>query len=81
MRRNGTYYIISNKEVIKTKIREKTKDEKKDKALKKMRDIALDIYETPPGQYKVYYDDADADGAMSKDLYKQKEDTRKKNLE
>jgi hypothetical protein len=81
MRRNGTYYIISNKEVIKTKIREKTKDGKKDKALKKMRDIALDIYETPPGQYKVYYDDADADGAMSKDLYKQKEDTRKKNLE
>lgn len=81
MRRNGTYYVISNKEVVKTKIQEKTKDGEKDNALKEMREIALKIYETPPGQYKVYYDDAEADGAMSKDLFIQKKATRKKNLE
>lgn len=81
MRRNGTYYIINNKQVFKTKIKEKTKDGKKETALKTLRDNALDIYNTTPDQYQVYYDDAEATGAMSKDLYKQKETTRREDLE
>jgi len=81
MRRDGSYYVINNKEVTALALMEAKKDEQKEMAIKGMRDDALQIYETKPDEYKVYYADALAAGAMPKALANTEPATRRKDLE
>ena len=81
MRRDGTYYVISNKEVFKTTVVEKKKDEKKTEAKSEMKSIALtSVYNPIPLHYKIYYADA-PDGALPKALSTTEESTRQADLE
>lgn len=81
MRRDGKYYVISNKEVFKTTITESTKDAEKGKAIKAMRDEALKVYDSAPASYKVYYADAIKGGAMPRALANTLASTRRTDLE
>ncbi len=83
MRRSGRYYIISNKEVFKTPVVESSKNAKKEQALQATKIKALDHgYDDPePTRYKVYYDDALANGAMTRALASTQESTRRTGME
>jgi hypothetical protein len=81
MRRDGSYYVINNKEVTALSITETKKDDQKEKAIKGMRDDALQVYDTAPAEYKVYYADALATGAMPRALANIDPSTRREDLE
>jgi hypothetical protein len=81
MRRDSRYYIISNKEVTTTAIKEETTDKEKEMAIVAMRNEALLVYDEKPESYKVYYADAEPNGAMKKALANTKPSTRRKDLE
>ena len=81
MRRDGRYYIINNKEVTTTGIVEDAKNKGKARAIIAMRNDALQIYDAAPASYKVYYADAEANGAMAKALANTQDSTRRKDLE
>ena len=81
MRRDGSYFVINNKEVSDINIHEDKVDDKKAAAIKGMRNDALQIYDHVPDEYKVYYADAVAGGAMPKSLMNITEATRREDLE
>lgn len=75
LEKGGSYYIVNNKEVSAVAAADKAA------ALQKLRDDALQIYDPTPADYKVYYADAKAGGAMPKELRDTEPSTRRENLE
>ena len=69
------YYIVNNKQVTANDAATK------EKAIKAMRDDALKIYDPVPDAYKVCYDDAATNGAMTQAVWTLAESTRRKDLE
>lgn len=74
LQKGSRYYVVNNKEV--SAISAATKEA----AVKKLRDDALSIYDSPTA-YKIYYDDAGPGGEMTKALAEMQESTRRKDLE
>lgn len=68
------YYIVNNKQV--------TPNDAVDKeaAIKAARDNGLTIYDPEPDSYKVFYEDANADGAMTRKLWTTEESVSRKDL-
>jgi hypothetical protein len=84
MRRDGKYYVISNKNVTASEVVESGKDapgSRKEDALRAMRAIALHVYEPTPTRYQLFYADAPATGAMPAALARTEPSTRRKDLE
>jgi hypothetical protein len=82
MRREGKYYVVSNKQVFATTVVDTVKDDDKKKdGLRAAKQEALDIYKSQPKSYKVYYADALVGGAMSKAFAEIEESTRRQDLE
>ncbi len=68
------YYIVNNKQVTPDDAR--TKED----AITAARDDALRVYDPEPNAFKVFYEDAAADGAMTRDLWTTDEKVRRKKL-
>ena len=68
------YYIVNNKEV------EPNDAADKEAAIKAACDSALSIYDPEPGSYRVYYEDANADGSMTRSLWITEESVRRQDL-
>jgi hypothetical protein len=83
MRREGKYYVISNKKVFQTDIVGDMKNPKKEEGISAMKRIALlDGYADPkPDKYEVFYSDALLGGAMSNSFRNSEESTRRTDLE
>lgn len=75
LEKGASYYVVNNKEV--TKVDAKSKAE----AIRKLRNDALLVWDSKPESYKIYYADAEADGAMPKALANTEESTRREDLE
>jgi hypothetical protein len=81
MRRDGRYYVISNKEVFPTDVVEEKFNAKKEAGIKEMKRIGFEVYENKPSSYKIYYANAIEGGAMPESLMNTEETTRRRDLE
>ncbi len=70
IRKDGTYYIINNKGIYDSSITEATPNEKKEEAIVKMKETAIDYtYGDPkPKTWDFYYADAEAKGKLPSDF-------------
>ncbi len=68
------YYIVNNKQVTPNDAADK------EAAIKAARDDSLGVYDPEPNAYRIYYEDAGADGSMTKDLWTTEETVRRKDL-
>jgi hypothetical protein len=68
------YYIINNKQVTSKDV------PSKEAAIEALRDDALLVYDGEPAAYKVYYEDATPEGAMTGDLWTTQERVRRPDL-
>jgi hypothetical protein len=68
------YYIVNNKQVTPKDV------PSKEAAIEALRDDALLVYDSEPAAYKVYYEDATPEGAMTRDLWTTQERVRRPDL-
>ena len=68
------YYIVNNKQVTPNDAGSKQA------AIRAARDDSLGVYDPEPNAFKIYYEDAGADGVMTKDLWTTDEKVRRKDL-
>lgn len=68
------YYIVNNKQVTPKDAADK------EAAIKAARNDSLGVYDPQPNAYRIYYEDAGADGSMTKDLWTTEEIVRRKDL-